>query len=105
MDPKTKTIVRDGKQAVINRFDATVLVSSMQAREALANQGADVTVTALSMGIPATVDLLRDCVARGADSGVLLSDRAFAGADTLATCYALTLGIEHIGNPDLIVCG
>ena len=105
MDPKTNTIVRDGKQAVINPFDATALECALQAREALANQGADVSVTALSMGIPATAGLLRDCVARGADSGVLLSDRAFAGADTLATCYALTLGIEHIGNPDLIVCG
>ena len=79
MDPKTNTIVRDGKQAVINPFDATALECALQAREALANQGADVTVTALSMGIPATADLLRDCVARGADSGVLLSDRAFAG--------------------------
>ena len=105
MDPKTNTIVRDGKHAVINPFDATALECALQACETLANQGADVTVTALSMGIPATADLLRDCVARGADSGVLLSDRAFAGADTLATCYALTLGIEHIGNPDLIVCG
>lgn len=88
MDPKTNTIVRDGKQAVINPFDATALECALQAREALANQGADVSVTALSMGIPATAGLLRDCVARGADSGVLLSDRAFAGADTLATCYA-----------------
>ena len=105
MDPKTNTIVRDGKQAVINPFDATALECALQARETLTDRGANVTVTALSMGIPATADLLRDCVARGADSGVLLSDRAFAGADTLATCYALTLGIEHIGNPDLIVCG
>lgn len=105
MDPKTNTIVRDGAQAVINPFDATALECALQARTALAKQGANATVTALSMGIPATADLLRDCMARGADSGVLLSDRAFAGADTLATCYALTLGINHIGSPDLIICG
>lgn len=105
MDPKTNTIVRDGKQAVINPFDATALECALQAREALLAQGVDTAVNALSMGIPATADLLRDCIARGADAGILLSDRAFAGADTLATCYALTLGIGHMGNPDLIICG
>ena len=105
MDPKTNTIVRDGKQAVINPFDATALECALQARETLAAQGVSATVNVLSMGIPATADLLRDCIARGADAGLLLSDRAFAGADTLATCYALTLGIERIGSPDLIICG
>lgn len=105
MDPKTNTIVRDGKQAVINPFDATALECALQVRESLLAQDVDATVNVLSMGIPATADLLRDCIARGADAGLLLSDRAFAGADTLATCYALTLGIERIGNPDLIICG
>ena len=58
------------------------------------------------MGIPATERLLRDCVARGADAGLLLSDRAFAGADTLATSYALTCGIESLPQAaDLVVCG
>ena len=57
------------------------------------------------MGIPATADLLRDCIARGADDGLLLSDRAFAGADTLATTYALSRGIEALGGADLILCG
>ena len=105
MDPKTNTIVRDGKQAVINPFDASALELALQIREKLAADGEDVSISVLSMGIPATAELLRDCIARGATSGLLLSDRAFAGADTLATTYALSLGIEQIGAADLIVCG
>ncbi len=107
MDPKTNTIVRDGKQAVINPFDASALEVALELKDAAAAAGAEqVDVTALSMGIPATADLLRDCVARGADAGLLLSDRAFAGADTLATTYALSLGIAHAGEaPDLVICG
>ncbi len=105
MDPKTNTIVRDGKQAVINPFDASALELALQIRESLEASGKNVTITALSMGIPATAELLRDCVARGATSGLLLSDRAFAGADTLATTYALSLGIENAGGADLIICG
>ena len=60
----------------------------------------------MSMGIPDTERLLRDCIARGADDALLLSDRAFAGADTLATTYALSCGISQLDEAvDLIVCG
>ena len=62
-------------------------------------------VIALSMGIPATERLLRDAVSRGADRAVLLSDKRFAGADTLATSYTLALGIKKFGPVDLILCG
>lgn len=109
MDPVTNTIVRDGNVAVINPFDASALEAALQIKDGCARAGADedaVEVTALSMGIPATEALLRDCVARGADGGLLLSDRAFAGADTLATTYALTRGIASMRTPcDLVVCG
>lgn len=104
MDPKTNTIVRDGGQAVINPFDASALETALRIKDAAA-EPADVRVSVLSMGIPATADLLRDCIARGADDGLLLSDRAFAGADTLATTYALSRGIEALGGVDLILCG
>lgn len=101
MDSKTNTIVRDGKQAVVNPFDAAALEVALGLRERLGGM-----VTALSMGIPDTTRLLRDCVARGADDALLLSDRAFAGADTLATSYALSLGIDRLEHrPDLILCG
>lgn len=104
MDPKTNTIVRDGRASVVNPFDATALELALRIKDVAA--GESVRVTVLSMGIPDTARLLRDCIARGADAGLLLSDRAFAGADTLATTYALTCGIDALDEPvDLVVCG
>jgi electron transfer flavoprotein beta subunit len=100
MDPVTHTIVRDGRQAVVNPFDASGLEVALEIRERLGGH-----VSALSMGIPDTVRLLRDAISRGADDGLLLSDRAFAGADTLATSYALSRAIARGGMPDLVVCG
>ncbi len=100
LDPETHTIIRDGRQSVINPFDSYALEEAVQIKEALGG-----TVTVLSMGIPATERLLRDACSRGADQGVLLTDRAFAGADTLATSYTLSLGVRQIGAFDLILCG
>ena len=94
MDPKTNTIVRDGRASVVNPFDATALELALRIKDEAA--GKPVRVTVLSMGIPDTARLLRDCIARGADAGLLLSDRTFAGADTLATTYALTCGIDAL---------
>ena len=109
MDPKTNTIVRDGGQAVINPFDASALECALKIKDELSTRGRHVSVTAVSMGIPATEALLRDCIARGADGALLLTDRAFAGADTLATTYALSRGIDrlegHGGRFDLVICG
>ncbi len=104
MDPVTKTIVRDGKASVINPFDSSALEQAVQLKEQLGG-----TITALSMGILETQVLLKDGMSRGADKAVLLSDRGFAGADTLATSYTLSLGVEEIqktiGAFDLIFCG
>lgn len=100
VDPLTKTIVRTGRDAVTNPFDLYALQTALDIREKTGG-----TVTALTMGITAAQKILRDAVARGADGGVILSDRAFAGADTLATSYTLSLGIEKLGGADLIVCG
>ena len=93
MDPVTNTIVRDGRQSVVNPFDLAALEEAVCLKERLGG-----SVAVLSMGIPDTVRLLRDCLARGADRGVLLSDRAFAGADTLATSYALACAVERLGG-------
>ena len=65
MDPKTNTIVRDGKQAVINPFDASALECALALKDDFIGFGMDVRVTVVSMGIPATESLLRDCIARG----------------------------------------
>ena len=100
IDPLTKTIVRTGRSAVTNPFDLYALQTALNIRAAVGG-----TVTALTMGIPAAEKVLRDAVSRGADGGALLSDRAFAGADTLATSYALSLGVRKLGGADLIVCG
>jgi electron transfer flavoprotein beta subunit len=62
-------------------------------------------VTLLTMGLPKAADVLRDGLFRGADAGVLLTDRALGGADTLATSYALSQAIKKIGMPDLIIGG
>lgn len=105
MDTKTHTIIRDGGEAVVNPFDAAALEVALRIRDERRAAGEACTVTVLSMGIPATEKLLRDCIARGADAGLLLSDRAFAGADTLATTYALSCGIARLGAPDLVLCG
>lgn len=105
MDPKTHTIIRDGGEAVVNPFDAAALEVALRIKDEHRAAGEACTVTVLSMGIPATEKLLRDCIARGADAGLLLSDRAFAGADTLATTYALSCGIARLGAPDLVLCG
>ena len=110
MDPVTNTIVRDGGAAVINPFDTAALELALAVRDARA----DVSVSVLSMGIPATEELLRDCIARSIDAhnparrpvaAYLLTDRAFAGADTLATTYALTCGIRRLGGADAVLCG
>lgn len=101
MDSKTNTIIRDGKQSVVNPFDTAALECALAIKDKL---GAKIQV--LSMGIPDTARLLRDAIARGADSAVLLSDRAFAGADTLATSYALNLAFgQNNQTPDLVLCG
>lgn len=100
MDPLTKTIVRTGRNAVTNPFDLHALDTAFKIRNVTGG-----TITGITMGIPAAEKVLRDAISRGADGGVLLSDRTFAGADTLATSYALSLGIKKLGGADLIVCG
>lgn len=105
MDPVTNTIVRDGGDAVVNPFDATALELALRMRDERRAAGEDTRISVLSMGIPATERLLRDCIARGATDALLLSDRAFAGADTLATTHALTCGMRELATPDLVLCG
>lgn len=100
MHPVTKTIVRDGNASVMNPFDSSALEQAVELKEQLGG-----SVIALSMGILQTQVLLKDAMSRGADKAVLLSDRGFAGADTLATSYTLSLGVQEIGAFDLILCG
>ena len=98
MDPVTHTIVRDGRESVVNPFDAAALEVALAIKDERAAAGEGCRVSVLSMGIPATEALLRDGIARGASDALLLSDRAFAGADTLATSYALSCGMRELGS-------
>ena len=100
MDPVTHTLIRDGRQSVLNPFDCAALETAVRIKERLGGE-----ITALSMGIPDTERLLRDALSRGADRGLLLSDRAFAGADTLATSYALSRALRRLSPLSLILCG
>ena len=100
LDEKTNTIIRDGGEAVINPFDSHALEAALALKDRFGG-----TVAVLSMGIPAAAEMLRQCMARGADEALLLTDRAFAGADTLATSYALSCGVNALGDFDLLLCG
>lgn len=100
MDPVTNTIIREGIESIINPFDTYAIEEALRIRE---KYGAK--LASISMGIPAAAQMLRKTVALGMDEAYLLSDRAFAGADTLATAHALARGIEKVGGADLIICG
>jgi electron transfer flavoprotein beta subunit len=100
MNKETNTIIREGVEAVINPFDSYAVEEGVRLKEKT-----DGKVTALSMGIPSVTEILKETVSLGIDDTILLSDRAFAGSDTLATAYALSMGIKKIGNYDLILCG
>lgn len=104
MDPVTKTMIRDGKQAVMNPYDRFAVELALQMKDRLGGR-----IVVFSMGIPAASRILKEALSCGANEAVLLSDRAFAGADTLATSYALHLGIrkveERCGRFDVILCG
>jgi len=100
IDPETKTLVREGVPSIINPFDSYAIEEGIRIKE---RHGGKVTI--LSMGPPQVRESLKEAIAMGADEGVLLCDRAFAGSDTLATSYTLAAGIKKIGEVDLIVCG
>jgi electron transfer flavoprotein beta subunit len=100
MNPETNTIIREGVESILNPFDAYAVEEAVRLRERYGGKA-----TVLSMGIPSVAATLRDCIAVGIDEAVLLSDRAFAGADTLATAYALSLGVRALGGADLVICG
>ncbi len=94
------TINRAALPAVFNPEDLNALEEALKLKD---RHGARVTV--LTMGPPAAVQVLRESLYRGADEVILLTDRAFAGADTLATSYALALAVEKLGGADLVLCG
>ena len=97
---ETNTLIRDGVPSIINPYDRYAIEEALRLREKHGGK-----VTAVTMGPPQAVEALKEAVSLGVDDVVLLSDRAFAGADTWATSYALSQGIRKIGDFDLVIAG
>ncbi len=103
IDPETNTLIRSGVESICNPYDLVAVEAAVQLIEKYGGK-----VTVISMGLPQAESALRDCLALGAEEAILLSDRAFAGADTLATSYTLSQAISKIAVTDpvhLILCG
>jgi len=100
IDPVTKTLKRGDVSLVLNPLDKNALEAAVQIKER-----SEAYVTVISMGPPEAANVVKECLALGADRGILLSDRAFGGADTLATAFTLAKGIEKNGPVDLVLCG
>jgi electron transfer flavoprotein beta subunit len=95
------TVNRAALPAVFNPEDLNALEQAIRLKE----QHPGSTITMLTMGLPKATEVLREGLYRGADNGILLTDRALGGADTLATSYSLAQAIKKIGDYDIILCG
>jgi len=101
IDKKTNTLIRRGVKSIINPYDMHAIEEALRIKEKFSPSN----VTVISMGPPQVEESLKEAISMGVDDVILLSDRAFAGADTLATSYTLAEGIKKLGNTDLIICG
>lgn len=105
IDPVSNTLIREGVPSIVNVFDLHGVEEAARIKE----QFPGTRVTVITMGPKSAVSALRECVSLGADEGVLITDRAFAGADTLATSYVLAEAIRKVaqewGAVDLVICG
>lgn len=100
MDRKTGVLQRAGLEAIVNVYDLAALEAALRLRE---QAGGEIHV--FTMGPAKAEDVLREAFAMGADEGYLICDRAFAGADVLATSYTLMQAVSSVGEFDLILCG
>ncbi len=100
IDPETNTLIRQGVDAIMNPLDEFPLETALRLRDRAGGR-----VTVFTMGPPQAAEVLRQAIAFGADHGVLVSDRAFAGADTWATSLTLAAALRREGPFDLILCG
>jgi electron transfer flavoprotein beta subunit len=100
INPQTNTLIRQGIASITNPFDTYALEEGVRLKEKYGGK-----ITAISMGPPQAMDILKEAISRGADEAVLLCDAAFAGADTWATSYALAGAIKKTGAVDMVICG
>lgn len=100
INPETNTLIREGVASITNPFDEFAIEEALRTKEKFGGE-----VHVITMGPPQAIEVLRNALAVGCDKVYLVSDKAFAGADTLATAYTVAKTIEHIGGADLIFCG
>lgn len=100
INPETNTLIREGVKSIINPFDMYAIEEGVRLKERFGGK-----ITVVTMGPPQADAALREAISMGADEGVLVCDRAFAGSDTWATSYTLAGAIKKIGTFDLIICG
>ena len=100
INPETNTLMRQGIKSITNPLDTYALEEGIRIKEQYGSK-----VIAISMGPPQAEEMLREAISLGADEAILLSDGAFAGADTLSTSYTLAGAIKKIQEYDLIICG
>lgn len=108
IDPQTNTLIREGIENIINPFDVYAVEEGVRIKERLVesnNLDEDIEVVSISMGPPQAIEILKESISVGVDKAILISDRAFAGADTLATSNTLARAIEKIGDYKLVICG
>jgi len=100
INPETNNLIRDGIENIINPLDTYAIEEAVRLRERFGGG-----VTAISMGPPQTESALREAISLGVDEGILLSDPAFAGADTWATSRTLAAAVRRLAQTDLVICG
>ncbi|MFA6349698.1 MAG: electron transfer flavoprotein subunit beta/FixA family protein [Candidatus Omnitrophota bacterium] len=100
INPETNTLIREGVKSIINPFDMYAIEEAVRLKERFTGK-----ITVITMGPPQAEAALKEAIAMGADEGILVCDRAFAGSDTWATSYTLSGAIKKLGAFDLILCG
>jgi electron transfer flavoprotein beta subunit len=100
IDSETNTLVREGVPCIMNPFDSYAVEEAIRIKEKTGGR-----VVVITMGPPQAEEVLKEAAGMGADDGVLLCDRVFAGSDTLATASALSSAIKQRGKFHLVICG
>lgn len=101
IDPVKNTLIREGVPSILNHDDANALEEALKIKD----MHPDTHITVITMGPPQAKELLIECLAMGADEGILVSDRALGGSDTWATSNALAAAVKKIGDFDIIFAG
>lgn len=103
INPETNTLIRDGVPSIINPYDLNAIEAGLQIKDQI-KETVGGKVTVITMGPPQAENALREAISMGVDEAVLLTDRAFAGADTWATAYTLAKAVKKLAA-DIVICG